>query len=309
MTPREVSATLPPPEVVRLSLAERRAAFERRRRRRWLRVWSVVGVLGVVAGSVWGVVDVRARAAHEAASRPVRWEARAGDPAIPAVVWPQGVPEHGEWADDPWVQALRELHLVNAVAFNSGRVEGRADLLLLATRERVDNLQGYLGGGRMQGSLGGLVPVYPGPRPFEVLDVVPHEGGDGADVLVCTIVGLSWHEDDVPEEVMGDTAGRRKIWEMVRGEDGHIRNAGIQSGDFSGQPQDCTISDVHYGLFDPQPVRLAELPTSDETEPAEVDSGLGLEDVESREDREEYLDGLMREYDELRELAEQAARG
>lgn len=107
---------------------------------------------------------------------------------------------------------------------------------------------------------------------------------------------------------MGDTQGYRRVWEMVRGEDGHIRyvNAHSDRGR-SGADQDCTISDVHYGLFDPQPVRLAELPTDDWTDPAEVDSGFGIGDIEDSDDLERYLDDLTSDYDELRELAERAA--
>ncbi len=303
MTPGQSSVDSLPGLDAGLSLGERRRAVERRRRRWWLRVWSVVGVLVVVGG----VLHVRARAAHEAVSQLVRQEARAGDLPIPAVVWPRGLPDHGEWADDPWVQALREFSLVNAAAFNSGRVEGRADLALLATPDGVDYLQGDLEGWRLQGREFGTVPVYPGPVPFEVLDVVPNEDGDGAEVFVCTFIGLSWDEGDSPDEVMGNTEGYRMVWEMVRGEDGHIRYVSVHE-DYRASPakRDCTISDVHYGLFDPQPVRLADLPTDVWTEPAGVDSGLGLEDIEDAEDLEEYLDELTGDYDELRDLAEQA---
>lgn len=142
------------------------------RRRRW--VWSAVGVLVVVGGAAWGV------------SQSVRQEAREGDPPIPAVVWPRGLPDHGVWADDPWVQALREFSLVHAAAFNSGRIEGRADLLGLATPDRLGVHQRAMEGGRSQAESGSDdVPVYPGPVPFEVLCVVPNEDGDGADVLVA----------------------------------------------------------------------------------------------------------------------------
>lgn len=239
----------------------------------------------------------------------MRQEAREGDPPIPAVVWPRGLPDHGEWADDPWVQALREFSLVHAAAFNSGRIEGRADLLRLATPDRVDEHQSAMVGWRSQAeSFGNDMPVYPGPVPFEVLDVVPNGDGDGVDVSVCTFTGLIWDEEDSPDEVMGDTQGYRRVWEMIRGEDGHIRyvNAHSDRGR-SGADQDCTISDVHYGLFDPQPVRLVELPTDEWTEPAEGDSGFGIGDIEDSDDLERYLDDLTSDYDELRELAERAA--
>lgn len=116
------------------SLAERRRSHERRRRARWLAVGTVAG--GVVV--VLGVVQLRDHVAHEALSVPVRHEAREGDPRVPAVVWPRGLSDHGAWADDPWVDALREYRLVLAAAGNSGRVAGRGDLLRVAVPEVVD---------------------------------------------------------------------------------------------------------------------------------------------------------------------------
>lgn len=291
------------------SLSDRRREYECNRRRRWWRAAAVVGAVSVAAGAVSGVVELHARAAHDAVSQLVRQEARMGDPAVPAVVWPRGYPDHGRWVDDPWVRALREFHLLEAAAFNSGRIEGRADLLRLAEPDRVDQGQDFLRDAWSRLSESDDPPVYFGPAPFEVLDVIPDGEGDRAEVLVCMFIPLSVDEGDSPDEVLGRTAGYRRVWQMVRGQDGHIRYfTHHRDPDRAWGDQGCEISDVHYGRFDPVPTRLEELPTDDRTWMAGVDAGLRLEDLDDADDLSEYVDHLTGTYDRIREQAERAAR-
>lgn len=254
------------------------------------------------------MVQFREHVAHEALSAPVRQEPREGDPRVPAVVWPRGLPDHGAWADDPWVDALREYRRVLAAAWNSGRVAGRGDLLRVAVPEVVDQRQRALDVYSWESRSSDDIPVYFGPIPFEVLEVDVNDDGMGAAVLVCTFDARSADERDDPAAVQGRVDGEKTVWEMVRGEDGRIRVWGSYGEGRTADQRACTISDQHYGLFDPVPTRLiAPLPDVWSLE-AEAEPGLRLEDIEDEADRQEYLDSLMERYDALRELTQREAR-
>lgn len=286
------------------SLAERRRAHERRRRSRWLALGAVAGAAAVALG----VVQLRERVAHEALSVPVRHEAREGDPQVPAVVWPRGLPDHGRWTGDPWVDALREYHMVWPAAWNSGRVAGRGDLLRVAVPEIVDQDQRFLDVYSRASRLSDDIPAYFGPVPFEVLEVDVNDDGVRAAVLVCTFDVMSMDESDDPESIQARVDGEKIVWEMVRGEDGRNRVWGSYGKGRTADQRACTISDPHYGLFDPVPTRLiAPLPDVWSPE-AEAEPGLRLEDIEDEADRQEYLDSLMERYDALRELTQREAR-
>jgi hypothetical protein len=299
-----ISATLTTTPNLELALAERRRTHERRRRARWLALGAVAGAVAVVLG----VVQLRDRAAHEALSVPVRHEARAGDPQVPAVVWPRGLPDHGAWADDPWVEALREYHLVWPTAWNSGRVSGRADLLQAAVPEVVDQDQRFLDVYSWASRSSDQIPVSFGPIPFEVLEVDVNDDGTGAAVLVCTFDARSADESDDPEAVQSRVDGEKTVWVMVRGQDGRIRVWGSYTEGRTADQRACTISDQHYGLFDPVPTRLIAPLPDDWSPEAEPEPGPRLEDVEDEVGRQVYLDSLMQRYDALRELTEREAR-
>lgn len=214
-------------------------------RRRWVAVVAVV----VVVGAVWGliVLDHR-RAAWGEAHLAVRQPAREGDPAIPAIDWPNGLPDHGRWADDPWVQTLREFQTARAVARNTGQVSDRADLQRLASQRfldkeqyAVDNERAYVDENPDSDT---RVRYYPGPRPFEVLDVTETESG--AEVSVCTPNSFGDLDKRAREQMVG-TAGYVYKWYLKRAGDGRIVVTAVS------MLGPCEVSDVHYGLFDPQP--------------------------------------------------------
>jgi hypothetical protein len=255
-----------------------------------------------------GVMQFREHVAHEALSAPVRQEPREGDPQVPAVVWPRGLPDHGAWADDPWVDALREYHLVFPAAWNSGVVAGRRDLLRAAVPDIVDQAQGSLDMYSRATWSGDDIPVYFGPIPFEVLEVDVNDDGMRAALLVCSFDSSSTDESDGAESIQGRVQGELADWRMVRGADGRIRVWGSYEKERTVARRACTISDQHYGLFDPVPTRLiAPLPDVWSLE-AEAEPGLRLEDIEDEVDRQEYLDSLMERYDALRELTQREAR-
>lgn len=213
-------------------------------RRRWVAVVAVV----VVVVAVWGliVLDHR-RATWGEAHLAVRQPAREGDPAIPVIDWPNGLPDHGRWADDPWVQTLREFQTARAVARNTGQVSDRADLQRLASQKFLDkeqlvadNQREYVDDNPDSDT---RVLYYPGPRPFEVLDVTETESG--AEVSVCTPNSFGDLDEPAREQMVGIT-GRVYRWYLKRVDDGRIVAAVSMLGP-------CEVSDVHYGLFDPQP--------------------------------------------------------
>lgn len=277
------------------SLSQRRAALEKRRRRRWLRVWSVVGVLAL-AGAVWGWRERVAVEAWHATS--VRVEARSGDLESPAVVWPRGLPDHGRWQDDPWVAAMREFEVVYAAAYNTGRLNGRADLLdVLApwgitVEDGLDQWQDDLTR-EWERALdeGREIPVMPGPAVFEVLDVVVDASGGSAVVEACADMVVSWISADSPEQIMSGAQGRRVEWDLVRATDDRIRYVGPSWG------SSCEFSDPHYGVFDPQPVRPTEVPVVERWQRPQS------------EGRSVDIEELLRRYEELRDMAAKAAQG
>lgn len=150
--------------------------------------------------------------------------------------------------------------------------------------------------------------MYFGPIPFEVLEVDVNDDGLGAAVLVCTFDARSTDESDDPESIQARVDGEKIVWEMVRGEDGRIRVWGSYEKERTVARRACTISDQHYGLFDPVPTRLIAPLPDDWSPEAEPEPGPRLEDVEDEVGRQVYLDSLMQRYDALRELTEREAR-
>lgn len=233
-------------------------------------------VLGVVAVGV-SVVSWWSRVATDTVhSTPVRVPERDGDPVVPAVVWPRGLPDHGRWENDPWVASLREFHLVHAAAYNSGRLNGRADLLealddsVFRALLTVDELQGDLLD-EWEGALlaGEEVPIMPGPMPFEVVDVLVSRSGDLVEVNVCANGNFeSWSSAEPFESLMSRDQGRSATWTLVRGNDGRIR---VRESSWDFTQSDRVISDVHFGLFDPPPARPTEVPAVERWQP-----GAGL---------------------------------
>lgn len=233
-----------------ISLSERILRHEReqkRTRRRWSRVaaLSVAAACVVALCGVLGGLGAREpnREAWEAAHQPTRTAARPGDPAIPAIDWPNGLPDHGEWSEHPAVLAVREFEVVAAAARAAGDARESSDLALLAAPDLVTLLWFYADmtrGGSLSGGGVGWVVDYPGPRPFEVLSV--EDGADGAVVTACTPEVVGRGEANSAEERMQNRSGLVFAWTLER-IDGRLRVADISAS------VPCTIEDVHYGLF------------------------------------------------------------
>jgi hypothetical protein len=233
-----------------ISLSERilrHGRDQKRTRRRLVRIAVLsVAVACVVAvcGVLGGLAAREQRSeAWEAAHQPTRTAARPGDPAIPAIDWPNGLPDHGEWSEHPAVLAVREFEMVAAAARAAGDARESSDLALLAAPDLVTLLWFYADmtrGGSLSGGDVGWVVDYPGPRPFEVLSV--EDGADGPVVTACTpeVVGLG--EANSAEERMQNRSGLVFAWTLER-VDGRLRVADISAS------VPCTIEDVHYGLF------------------------------------------------------------
>lgn len=247
---------------------EPRGAQEARWRRR-VRACGVVAVVLAVVAAV-GVVAERRRAgaAWEAARQPVVEPARrAGDIEVPTIRWSNGRPDHGRWADDPWVQAVREFAVLWPVAELRADLAGSAQLREYVSADYLDVLQGeleaVLASEDREGK--GFDVYYPGPRPFEVIDVM--ETRDGATVRTCAprVVGGFADATLSLEERMAATRGLVIDWLLEQDAEGRRVLTGSQGGRYLGSSA-CEISDVRVALFEPMPVPAVDPRWGEESE-------------------------------------------
>jgi hypothetical protein len=232
----------------------------RPRRRTVVAVLAAALVLAVaLAASAWHHHE---RQRWQAAHTPTRTEARAGDPDIPAIDWPNGLPDDGRWADDPWVATLRTYVAVEAAAYNTGDLVGSTDLRRLLADRYIESEQDQLTGERELAAdershlYDEGWPVFPGPLTLTVLDV--QQTDESAVVTTCRTSGVQQFSDASTLGLMSSTRGALIDWTLTLQPDGSRRITEIDVG------TRCEVEDVHYGLFDPQPERLAptEAPTA-----------------------------------------------
>lgn len=212
----------------------------------------------VLAASAWHHHEHHQwQAAHAAA----RTEARTGDPAVPAIDWPNGPPDDGRWTDDPWVATLRTDVAVEAAAYNTGDLVGSTDLRRLLADRYIESEQIQLTNERAAAADESVTrydegwPVMPGPLTLTVLDV--QQTDERAVVTTCRTSGVQQFSDASTLALMSSTRGDLIDWTLTLQPDGSRRITEIDVG------TRCEVEDVHYGLFDPQPERLA--PTADPT--------------------------------------------
>jgi hypothetical protein len=229
-----------------------------RPRRRTLVMLTVGLVVALVASAVGWHHHERQR--WQAAHTPTRTEARAGDPDIPAIDWPNGPPDDGRWTDDPWVATLREYVLVDAVAYNTGDMVGSTDLYRLVAAHIIEATQEQVTAGRTvaadatSSSYADGSPYFPGPWTLTVLDVQGSE--QDAVVRACVTSGINTGPTGRSSSLMASTSGTIYEFRLALGH-GDSRTVTAL-----GRTSDrCEVEDVHYGLFDPQPERVTPTPT------------------------------------------------
>jgi hypothetical protein len=224
----------------------RHARSGRRHRVAALLVTALTLVL-VGCAALWWHQAHRWQAAHA----PARTEARTGDPDIPAIDWPNGLPDDGRWADDPWVTTLRELTVVLAAAYDAGDLTGSSDLHRLVFDRYIDSYQETATDARERAAGAGSdrddarLPVFPGPMTLTVLDV--QETYRGTTVRTCQTSGLVTASPDVAADRMADGRGRVVEWHLA------LDAAGVPGVYEIDVGEACEVEDVRYGLFDPLP--------------------------------------------------------
>lgn len=215
------------------------------------RVWAAVAVVGAVTAvgvhdrSQGGPVDDAAeRAPARDAPRQV------GSLSIPAIDWPNGRPDAGDWESNIWVQAMREFDTQIAVAYNDDNVSGNPDIEVLASLGHIRWWQDDLD--RRSRGVGEPERYFFGPQGFEVVEVIEED-------FRVTIRGCGWPMaapiGEFPEVETGPRKGIVIGLYLEWADDGRPVVVGHGSGGRVDGDFQCDTSDARYGLFDPVPAR------------------------------------------------------
>ncbi|HEY0186413.1 MAG TPA: hypothetical protein VGC67_02895 [Cellulomonas sp.] len=194
-----------------------------------------------------------------------RWES---DGVIQAVVWPQGAPDDGEWADDPWVQAWRRWGLVRFSAsaandYSAARWEGFESTDQQLASLAQSRLRAVERSWDEEDPVGVSYP--PGPAPMYVLAVeeLSAVAGGPRSAVVYVCAPLVWSVSDpadVPTAVDDlDLAVMTGRLQETTGGNIVVVDTGRSSGvrhPVTGVPlldEDCDASKIRMGFFDPAP--------------------------------------------------------
>ena len=224
-------------------------------------IWAGVlaGLLLLVAGTaaLWW----RATHVDSPPTGSTTWPARPASLPTPAVVWPDGPPDDGTWADDEWVQALRAATVALAVGHNAhdysdpilAELVSQRDIEVDANRQR-----GFADGRWRHGSTHEFLYL-PGPRPMQIVGVVAR--GDEAFVGYCYL--NDWAVPSASDVIVPDGSStlhvtsvrlERRGDQIVYADDGPARfPTGVGGGRSKFAGSDCDPTQLHAGYFDPPP--------------------------------------------------------
>ncbi|WP_448060969.1 hypothetical protein [Cellulomonas hominis] len=187
------------------------------------------------------------------------------------MVWPNGEPDDGKWANDPWVEATRTFLRAYAGAyylndFTLTRFHGTGidyDLDAFAA-DRSNVALGTWTAGARDGTRVVLdtpdpLEYHPGPKPFYVLGIDTYKTASGqerATVYGCGIEG--WWVTD-PQDLPHDAAEQEPtIWtydlRRVNGTQIQVSPGGSSTHhDGKNAAELCDMSRIRLGFFDPPP--------------------------------------------------------
>jgi hypothetical protein len=176
-----------------------------------------------------------------APSDPVVQEVQWHTEGAPDVLWPNGLPDDGRWADDEWVAAYRQFEVLEAVADYMHDYSDPGFVALVGGEYRPsfdlsvvsDEGRGY--------------KYFPGPVPSVVLGV--DEDGDQAVVSVCRLRGGAYSSDEDFQDrpPLGQVKGQRADF-TVRSEGEALV---ITKREYSLGL--CDLDGAREGEFDPPP--------------------------------------------------------
>jgi hypothetical protein len=158
----------------------------------------------------------------------------------PDVLWPNGLPDDGRWADDEWVAAYRQFELLVAVGMYM-RDYSDPGFVALVGGEFAPEFDVSVVSDEGRG-----FEYFPGPAPSIVLGV--DEDGDQAVVSVCRVKGWGYGSDeDFRNSPVGQVKGQRAEITVQRDGD-HLIIAKREY--WLGL---CDLEGVRVGEFDPPP--------------------------------------------------------
>lgn len=169
-----------------------------------------------------------------------------GGPTVaptPDIVWEPSEPT-GPLEGDPYVQAVRAANLGWVLA-NNTRDFTIAQLTDTTTVEQIDAyFQRFL---QTRGERNPEAVAIPGPVPSSVISVTEHADGNGADVVMCDVIGEWFVSEEHPEATIDDVRPSVTVYSVI--DDGGV----LKVDALSGGEGECESTGISVGRFDPAP--------------------------------------------------------